>query len=50
MPYRLVVLLIKECGDTGMAYRWDIRVHYQWISDSPAEHSAVKSYSWSTWI
>ena len=21
MPYKLVVLLTKECGDTGMAYR-----------------------------
>ena len=27
VPYTLVVLLTKECGDTGMACKWDVRVH-----------------------
>ena len=31
VPYWLVVLLTKECGDTGIAYRWDITVHLHWI-------------------
>ena len=30
VPYRLVVLLTNECGDIGMAYRWDVRVHLHW--------------------
>ena len=35
MPYGLVILLIKECGDTDMAYRWDVGVYHYWTSDSP---------------
>ena len=28
VTYTLVVLLTKECGDTGMPYRWSVGVHF----------------------
>ena len=49
VPYGLVVLLTKEYGDIGMAYGWDIGVHRYGISDSHAEHSAIKSNLQSIW-
>ena len=31
MPYGLVILITKECGDISMACKWDIEVHAHWM-------------------
>ena len=46
VPYGLVVLLIKEYGDTDMAYRWDAEVHHHLTGNSSAKYSTVM---WNVW-
>ena len=47
VPYRLVVLLTNECGDTGMAYRWDIRTKFACNEQTMKQNEGRVGSTWT---